>query len=134
MPYADYKFYTTEYGGKLISEAEFPGLANRAAAYIDAVTGGAAKRARNGVLTAVKLANCALAEVFQDEVRLTASAYTTEGRLSSQTVGSWTRTYRTESVTGVEVDWLEQRKRDETALWLGNTGLLKVRAIPRCQR
>ena len=35
MAYADFEFYTTEYGGKAITEEDFPGLSNRAARYID---------------------------------------------------------------------------------------------------
>lgn len=131
--YADYEFYTTQYGGKAIAEADFPGLANRAAAYIDMATGGASKRATGDTLTAVKMASCALAEIFQDEAQVTAGAYTAKGRLSSETVGSWSRTYRNESTSGVEIEWLNSRKKEALMMWLGNTGLLKVRAIPRCR-
>ena len=134
MAYADYTYYTKEYGGKAIAEEDFPGLGNRAAAYIDVATGGASKRAKGDVLTSIKMANCALAEIFQDESNMAVSSFTTEGRMSSETVGSWSRTYRNESASGVDISWLNDRKTEALMMWLGNTSLLKVRAIPRCQR
>lgn len=133
MAYADYVFYTKEYGGKTISEENFPALANRAAAYIDMATSGRSQLAAGEALTAVKMANCALSEIFQDEVNMAVSSYTTEGRLSSETVGSWSRTYRNEAASGVDISWLNNRKEEALLMWLGNTGFLKVRAIPRCQ-
>lgn len=42
MIYADYKFYTDSYGGKAVSEEDFPRLAAKASAYIDNLTFGRA--------------------------------------------------------------------------------------------
>lgn len=134
MAYADYTFYTTEYGGKLISEADFPGLANRAAVYIDTVTMGGARRASDQDLYMVKMANCALAEIWQDEERLNMATYSTEGAVTSETVGSWSRSYGSKSASGETVSYLLQRKQDVLRLYLGPLGLLKIRPVPRCGR
>ena len=133
MAYADFEFYTTQYGGKAIAEEDFPGLANRAAAYIDMATRGTAKRATGEALTGVQMANCALAEIFQDEARVATSAFSPEGSIQSETVGSWSRTYGSTSYSAAEIEVFDRRKKEVLLLWLGNTGLLKVRAIPRCQ-
>lgn len=42
MIYADYTFYTGTYGGKAVSEEDFPRLAAKASAYIDRLTFGRA--------------------------------------------------------------------------------------------
>ena len=38
MMYADYKFYTENYGGKSVAEGDFPRLAAKASALIDRLT------------------------------------------------------------------------------------------------
>lgn len=132
MAYADYTFYTTEYGGKLIAETDFPGLANRAAVYIDTVTMGAAKRLTGDKLNMVKMANCAIAEVMQDEERLNIATYSTEGAVTSETVGSWSRSYGSKSASADTVEYILKRKQDALMLYLGPLGLLRIKAIPRC--
>lgn len=134
MAYADYTFYTTEYGGKLISETDFPGLANRAAVYINTVTMGAAKRVTGDKRYHVQMANCAIAEVMQDEERLNMATYSTEGAVTSETVGSWSRSYGSKSASGETVSYLLQRKQDALRLYLGPLGLLKIRPVYPCGR
>lgn len=131
--YADYAFYTTQYGGKAVLEDDWPGLSNRATAYIDMVTGGAAKNTTGDALNAVRMASCALAEIFQDEARVTASAFSAGGSVQSETVGGWSRTYGSKTYSAAEMSVFDNRKQEALLLWLGNTGLLKVREIPRCQ-
>lgn len=134
MAYADFEFYVTEYGGKAITEKEFPGLANRAAAYINAATAGAAVRSTGGKLYAVKMANCAIAEVFQDEDRLNVGTFSTEAQVSSETVGSWSRSYSSKTATAVHIELLSNRKRSALELYLGPLGLMKIRPVKRCRR
>lgn len=133
MVYADYTFYQTEYGGSAISEEAYPALSLRAAAFINMATSGAAKRATGDTLYQVKMANCALAEIYQDETRITSSAFSTEGSVQSETVGNWSRTYGSRAFSAADAEMFAQRRKDALALWLGGTGLLKVRAVPRCQ-
>lgn len=134
MAYADFEFYTTEYGGKAIAEEDFPGLSNRAARYIDVMTAKAAARATGDKLYMVKMANCAIAEVFQDEDRLNVGTFSTEAQVSSETVGSWSRSYSSKAATAVHLELLSNRKRSALELYLGPLGLLKVRPVKRCCR
>lgn len=99
MAYADYKYYTTTYLGTAIDEANFPRLALRASTFLDYYTQGRA--AQNPDLDALKMACCAIAEQYQyiDTAQSLAqkslSAFLeSDGELQSQTVGSWSKTYR----------------------------------------
>ena len=99
MAYADYEYYTTTYLGTAISEYDFPKLALRASSFLDYYTQGRATQ--NAALDALKMACCAIAEQYQSieaaqslaQKSLSASAET-GGELQSQTVGSWSKTYR----------------------------------------
>lgn len=99
MAYADYEYYTTTYLGTAIKESDFPRLALRASAFLDYYTQGRA--AQNAGLDALKMACCAIAEQYQyidtaqalAQKSLTASLES-NGELQSQTVGSWSKTYR----------------------------------------
>lgn len=64
--YADFPFYQNEYHGTL-TEAEYTRLAVRASAYVDRMTYGRAKKAVGDDLTAVKLAECAIADELQSQ-------------------------------------------------------------------
>lgn len=96
MPYADYAYYINTYMGS-VSEADFARLVVRAGSYLDYITTG--KAAANADLDAVKMACCALVDVYQITERARAAAAsalsTAQGaELQSQTVGSWSKTYR----------------------------------------
>ena len=99
MAYADYEYYTTTYLGTAISEDDFPKLALRASSFLDYYTQGRA--AQSAALDALKMACCAIAERYQSiesaqslaQKSLSASAEA-GGELQSQTVGSWSKTYR----------------------------------------
>ena len=99
MAYADYEYYKDTYLGTAIKEADFPRLALRASSFLDYYTQGRA--AQNVDLDALKMACCAVAEQYQyvdtaqslAQKSLTASLET-DGELQSQTVGSWSKTYR----------------------------------------
>ena len=98
MVYADYDFYTNEYFGRAISEADFPRLALRGSQYIDYITQGRAE-AKAG-LEAVKMCCCELAEKYQtietaQELAQKSLAAGSDGlEVQSETVGSWSRSYR----------------------------------------
>lgn len=100
MAYADYEYYAESFYGTLISDMDFPRMAERASAYIDYITMGRA--AKNADLPQVKKACCALAEQYQmiEAAQAAASkallyaAESTGAELKSQTVGGWSKTYR----------------------------------------
>lgn len=99
MLYADYDFYTNQYFGKAIPEKDFPRLALCASQYIDYITQGKAAKAPE--LEAVKMACCALAEQYQliEAARNLAVSSLESGagedvELQSQTVGGWSKSYR----------------------------------------
>lgn len=99
MAYADYTYYTTVYLGTAIKEADFPRLSLRASSFLDYYTHGRA--AQNPDLDALKMACCAVAEQYQyiDTAQALAqkslsASLESDGELQSQTVGSWSKTYR----------------------------------------
>ena len=99
MAYADYDFYKITYLGTAIQEADFPRLSLRASAFLDYYTQGRA--AQNTDLDALKMACCAVAEQYQyiDTAQALAqkslsASLESDGELQSQTVGSWSKTYR----------------------------------------
>lgn len=99
MAYADYEYYTTTYLGTAIKEDDFPRLSLRASSFLDYYTQGRA--AQNPELDALKMACCAVAEQYQyiDTAQALAqkslsASLESDGELQSQTVGSWSKTYR----------------------------------------
>ena len=99
MAYADYEYYTTTYLGTAIKEDDFPRPALRASSFLDYYTQGRA--AQNPELDALKMACCAVAEQYQyiDTAQALAqkslsASLESDGELQSQTVGSWSKTYR----------------------------------------
>lgn len=99
MAYADYEYYITTYLGTAIKEDDFPRLALRASSFLDYYTQGRA--AQNSDLDALKMACCAVAEQYQyiDTAQALAqkalsASLESDGELQSQTVGSWSKTYR----------------------------------------
>lgn len=133
MGYADYTYYTDAYHGTAIGAEAFLRLAETASAYLDAATLGRAKGAAGDDTEAVKKAMCALAEVFQDEERMNARTYSADRPVSSETVGGWSRSYGSQSLTGAETGLIESRKRDALWMYLANTGLLRARGYAPCR-
>lgn len=135
MAYADYTFYTDVYYGDQISEGDFPRLSERASDYIRAVTQGISDNVTGNAEEAVKKAMCAVAEVIQDESRIISKAFSKEAAVSSETVGSWSRSYGSTSLSDTEIEYLENRKRESLLLYLGNleefSAIFKVRSY-RC--
>lgn len=136
MAYADYAYYTNEFYGTAIAEADFPGLSVRASQMVDYYTSGRARTATDSDLIAVKNATCALAEVIQDENRLTAATFTSDraSQVQSETVGSWSRSYGSAAATGTDLDMIAGRKKDAVLMYLGNTGMLQATGYRGCSR
>lgn len=102
--YASFEFYTVEYYGSSISEADFPRLSSRASDFIDYYTQGKAEYARDAkTITAVKKACCAVAEEMQIDENARAIAAKAQaaaiasstGEVKSESVGSWSVSYAT---------------------------------------
>lgn len=141
MIYADYAYYTDEYFGNTISEDDFIRVGAKASRYIDYITQGrAAKVAAVGldggeVITAIKNACCELAEQYQliEQAQALAKqslAAASEGgaELQSETVGAWSRSYRSGGDSAQSA--AQAAKEAEAALYviaqryLASTGLL----------
>lgn len=138
MAYADYEFYTNVYYGDQISEEDFPRLSERASDYIRGVTNGISDKVTGDNLEAVKKAMCAIAEVIQSESTMAASVFSGDQTVSSETVGSWSKSYRAVSLSATETEYLTNQKRDALLLYLGNLAefapIFKVRSYPCVHR
>lgn len=68
MAYCDYEFYTTEYFGNQIAEADFPRLIDRASDKLDFITMGNIKRysVDEEIEKKVKKSACSLAEILNE--------------------------------------------------------------------
>lgn len=104
--YADYSFYTGEYYGTAIAQADFPRLASRASDFLDYYTRGKAAKVPEtdtATNTALAKACCAVAEAMKaDEDSKKLAQKATEAALSesggevkSETVGSHSVSYTT---------------------------------------
>lgn len=135
MAYADYEYYTAAYLGTAIQKADFPRLSLRASSFLDYYTQGRA--ARNSELDVLKMACCAVAEQYQsiDLARQAAlnalknSAKAGEaGELQSQSVGSWSKTYRSGGESAQQAATAAQAAKASlasvAAQYLAGTGLL----------
>lgn len=127
MAYADYDYYQNVYQGVAIGPEDFPRLAQRACAYIDAATMDRARNAAGGRMEAVRKAVCALAEVLQDEERVMKRTFSSDRPVQSETVGPWTKNYGPSAVTGAETGLLDSRKREMLQIYLGPVGLLRMK-------
>lgn len=140
MVYADYSYYTNVYWGNSITEQDWPRMATRASAFLDYATMGRA--AKHADLDAVKLACCAVADDYQtiDTARalanksLTTSLEATSGgfgELQSQSVGSWSKSYRSGGASAKEALGASTNAQEAlmatVAMYLAGTGLLRAR-------
>lgn len=135
MAYADYDFYLNVYLGNVITPEDFPRLAERASEYVYGITKGLAEKVQGRDMEAVQKAVCAVAEVLLDESIMTASAFSGETAVSSESVGSWSRSYSSPSLSTAQVENIAARKRDAIMLYLSEipafAGIFKVRSY-RC--
>ena len=109
MAYADFQYYKDTFLGNAIEEIDFPRLSLRASEYIDAHTGGIIPQL-SAIPEEVQKATCAVAEKIQ--------SYESEAEVASESVGSYSVTYKTSDAT------YEQELGKVLRLYLGNTGLL----------
>lgn len=116
--YADYDFYMNTYFGNSISWEDFQRLSTRASDYIRSATHGLSDTVDGWQLEAVKKASCAIADVLLDEEIMTASAFSGEQTVSSETVGSWSRSYGSSSISTASAEYNEKRKTDALMLYL----------------
>ena len=119
MVYADFSFYQTEYFGNVITDAlDFQRLSLRASEFLDYFTQGRAKK--NADLRGLKMACCAVAEQMA-AVEKNASASLAGGEKQSETVGSYSVTYR----SSTEVLQIAKTEMASAASrYLSGTGLL----------
>lgn len=116
MAYCDYQYYSVTYMGSKLSAADFAVMAERASDYIDYIT---ANRVPADVPEAVKKACCAISEeMFSAEK---ANADFGPGVMASQTVGSWSATFRSPSEL-TEAQTIKLKQIAER--YLVHTGLL----------
>jgi len=131
--YADYSYYKDTYMGNAIAEEEYPRMATRAGQYLDYITMGLSKK--NADLEAVKMCACALAENYQSieaaeklSLRSLQAGTADTAEVQSETVGSWSRSYRSggDSAQGAAQAAREGRSLllDTARMYLANTGLL----------
>ena len=96
MVYVSYDYYVGTYYGQT-PESDFNRLSVRASSYLDYITLG--KAVKNADLDAVKMACCALIDAYSGVEKAQEAASKSldamqGSELQSQTVGSWSRTYR----------------------------------------
>ena len=126
---ADYEFYRENYYGSQLSEENFPKYASRADAHLDELTMG--KYAREcripGELQAVKMAECAIAELCLnlEQAELQSDA---AWKVQGEKVGNHTVTYRNNAEIAEQT---EDRIIKIARQYLGRYGLL-YRGIPIC--
>lgn len=143
MAYADYRYYITTYLGTAIQEDDFPRLSLRASSFLDYYTQGRA--ARNRELDALKMACCAVAEQMQlaDIAQETAAKSLSaslssagSGELQSQSVGSWSKTYRSGGESAQQALTAAQTAKAALASaanqYLAGTGLLYRGGACKC--
>ena len=97
MIYADYNFYVSSFYGNVIPEEEYAAASLRASRFLDYYTQNRVKD--NADLEAVKMACCALAEEYYAIETSQRLAMQTDGEMQSQTVGSYSVTYRSKADT-----------------------------------
>lgn len=133
--YADYDFYLNTYFGNAIPADDFPRLSTRASDYIRSATNGLSDTVDGWQLEAVKKTSCAVADALLDEEIMNAGAFSGEQTVSSETVGSWSRSYGSSSVSAASVEYIEKRKTGALTLYLKGlpafAQLFKVRSY-RC--
>jgi hypothetical protein len=116
MVYADYAYYTDTYCGNTLDGDEFARAAVRASSFLDYFTRGKAKDYEGDE---IKMCCCALAEQYQ--VIEQATAQSVKGEVAGESVGSWSRTYR----SGAEVSSAAHTALADIARqYLAHTGLL----------
>lgn len=136
--YADYEYYAASYYGEAIAADDYPRFASRASDYIDYITQGRAAALSPDApeYPAIQKACCALAEKYQTidsagslaRQCLAGATLESGSEMQSETVGSWSKTYRSggESAQAAmnAMRNSEQALADTARMYLARTGLL----------
>lgn len=142
MVYADYTYYSDTYMGN-VKEEDFPRLAVRASSFLDYYTQG--RSAKNADLEALKMACCALVDQYQlieqaqalSAKNLSASIAASGSELQSETVGGYSRTFRSGVDTALAAlqttDGAKRLLAATASEYLAYTGLLYRGGCP-CTR
>lgn len=114
--YADYSFYTEQYGGTAIAQADFMRLARQASARIDELTferaGPIITAGTNlDLIERIKLATCACAEEIQKQEQ--------GGAITSERVGNYAVTYAATPGMSNQV-----RIFSTARMYLGSSGIM----------
>ena len=82
----------------------------------------------------LRFAVCAVIEVIQDEERLERRLFSGESMIAAETVGDYSVSYVSRSVSNAEIQFLEKKKTDAAARYLSAVPALKclfsVRSFP----
>lgn len=129
MLYASYDYYVTNFYGSMISEEDYTAAALRASRFLDYYTMNRAKDRAD--MEEVKQACCALAEEYHTiftAQKLSQQAAETTGEMQSQTVGSYSVTYRSAGDAAKTMAELSAQAQSRLASvarqYLAHTGLL----------
>ena len=131
---ADYQFYQDEYYGDILTQEEFEKYATRADSYLEQLTMGRYDDdgLSEDIVTAVKMAECAIAEQCAMEAKQSLAIYESlgAGTLASESVGAHSVSYR----SGAEIKQASMAEiKAIVNRYLGMTGLL-YRGIPCIRR
>lgn len=140
--YACFDYYYDVYGGRAVEAEDFCRLSVRASSFIDYCTMGRAKN--HADMDAVKMCCCALVEQYNliDAAQALAQKSTKSanasdsGEVQSESVGGWSRTYRSGGDSASAALKMAQSAKDAllstVAEYLANTGLLRARGYGPC--
>lgn len=142
--YADFEFYSNSYFGNAITQEDFPRFATRASLFLDYYTMGHARD--NPDMPELMFACCDLAEQYQ-MIELAAQSVKTAVENSedggatekqSETVGSYSVTYRQKADASAAAMSMADRSREQLAAvarqHLSHTGLLYRGGCRPCTR
>lgn len=133
MIYADYEFYCCCYYGN-VNEEDFQRLAVRASSFLDYYTQNRVKKCTD--LHEVKMACCALVDKYKAietaqelvQKNLSTGLASDFGELQSETVGGYSRTFRSSGDSSVAAlkaaDSMKSALADTAREYLAHTGLL----------
>lgn len=140
--YACFDYYYDVYGGRAVEAEDFCRLSVRASSFIDYCTMGRAKNRAD--MDEVKMCCCALVEQYNliDTAQALAQKSTKtanasdSGEVQSESVGGWSRTYRSGGDSASAALKTAQSAKDAllstVAEYLANTGLLRARGYGAC--
>ena len=118
----DYSYYRDVFGGRAVSEADFPRLARKARAYIQYLTGG---RAEGCSVDAVRDAVCAVCDVYAAEEARLEKARGDAREVASENNDGWSVSYVTEGQAGrTHEETLREKAYQAAYPYLAFTGLL----------